>query len=66
MSAHSFQESLLKEEAELTNSFYEPASNNFLDRCLEEYELADKIIVPSNYSAKSFIKQGFKKEKFKF
>lgn len=58
-----FQESLLKEEAELTNSSYEPASNSFLDRCLEEYELADKIIVPSNYSARSFIKHGFKKEK---
>ena len=58
-----FQESLLKEEAELTNTVYEPASSKFLDRCLEEYELADKIIVPSNYSASSFIKQGFRKQK---
>jgi len=58
-----FQEKLLKEEADLTQSEYECASNSFLDRCLEEYELADKIIVPSNYSANSFKKQGFGKEK---
>lgn len=58
-----FQEELLTEEAELTQSVYERASNKFLDRCLEEYELADKIIVPSHYSANSFIKRGFRKEK---
>lgn len=58
-----FQESLLTEEAELTNTVYQPVSNRFLDRCLEEYELADKIIVPSYYSASSFINQGFRKEK---
>lgn len=59
----SFQENLLIEEAELTKSNYIPNSKMFLDRCLEEYELADKIIVPSNYSYKSFINKGFKKNK---
>lgn len=58
-----FQESLLAEEAELTKSDYIPVSEKFLDRCLEEYELADKIVVPSNYSHKSFIQLGFKKDK---
>jgi glycosyltransferase involved in cell wall biosynthesis len=57
------QQSLLIEEAELTKSRYTPMSNMFLDRCLEEYELADKIIVPSNYSYNSFIQKGFKKSK---
>jgi len=58
-----FQEQLLIEEAELTKSVYSPVSKEFLNRCIEEYDLADKIIVPSNYSADSFINQGFKKNK---
>ena len=58
-----FQENLLIEEAELTKSKYTPLSNMFFDRCLEEYELADNIIVPSDYSYKSFIRNGFKKDK---
>ena len=58
-----FQERLLIEEAELSKSVYNPVSKGFFDRCIEEYDLADKIIVPSNYSADSFIKQGFKNNK---
>jgi len=58
-----FQENLLAEEAELTKTKYYPVSKNFLNRCLEEYDLADKIIVPSAYSANSFFLHGFKKDK---
>ena len=60
-----YQETLLIEEADLTNSTYNPISNRFMDRCLEEYELANQILVPSNYSANSFLKKGFNKDKIK-
>jgi glycosyltransferase involved in cell wall biosynthesis len=60
-----FQQNLLQEEAELTKSIYNPVSNKFLERCLEEYELADQILVPSLYSSNSFLEKGFKKDKIK-
>ena len=38
-------------------------STAFIDRMLAEYELADKIVLPSEYSYSSFIKSGFPPEK---
>lgn len=58
-----FQEQLLIEEADTLKIVYEPTSKAFLDRAVEEYELADKIIVPSKYSYDTFISRGFTDKK---
>ena len=58
-----FQESLLKEEEEKLKIKFKKSSKSFINRHLKEYELADKIIVPSKYTYKSFTKYGFSKEK---
>jgi len=58
-----FQEKLLIEESNKLNIKFESASKKFRCRNLKEYELADKIIVPSNYTYNSFIDYGFPKEK---
>ena len=58
-----FQERLLLEESNNLGIEYSPVSNRFMDRMLEEYDLADKIVVPSLYTYNSFIENGFNKDK---
>lgn len=58
-----FQEKLLLEESNKIGIEYTPVSNRFMDRMLEEYDLADKIVVPSQYTYDSFIENGFNKDK---
>ena len=58
-----FQTQLLKEEADILGVQYKKSSDAFIERTLEEYEVCDKIIVPSDYSLKSFISVGFPEEK---
>lgn len=49
-----FQQQLLREESELTGTKYEPQPGWFYERLLREYEEADTILVPSNYSGRTF------------
>ena len=57
-----FQTQLLKEEADILGVQYKKSSDAFIERTLEEYEVCDKIIVPSDYSLKvSFLLDFLKK-----
>jgi glycosyltransferase involved in cell wall biosynthesis len=58
-----FQEKLLIEEAFSLGIKYSKTSDYFIQRCIKEYELADKIIVPSMYSLNTFIEQGINRNK---
>ena len=49
-----FQQAILREEAERVGARYLPQPPWFRDRQLEEYALADSILVPSNYTSASF------------
>lgn len=49
-----FQEALVARESERLGVTYNPQPRWFRDRQLEEYELADNILVPSNYTARTF------------
>ena len=58
-----FQESIMKDEYKFFNLNYKLKSKKFIEKCKEEYEFANKIIVPSKYSANSFYEYGFDKKK---
>lgn len=60
-----FQNSLLKQESETLNVKYLELGKMMLKRCVDEYDLADKIIVPSSYSGKTFLERGFSEAKIK-
>jgi glycosyltransferase involved in cell wall biosynthesis len=49
-----FQESLVERESERLGVPYRPQPQWFRDRQLEEYEIADAILVPSEYSVRTF------------
>lgn len=49
-----FQESLVERESELLGVKYVRQPDWFCDRQLEEYELAEAILVPSEYTARTF------------
>lgn len=54
-----FQENLLAEEADLLGVPFNKSTPRFVERCVEEYTVADTIIVPSNYTKRSFVNLGF-------
>lgn len=58
-----YQDTLLKEESKFLGIKYQEHSQWFLNRTLEEFELADKVVVCSNYTLNSFLDNGFPKEK---
>ncbi len=58
-----YQESLLKEEANLLGIKYHEHSEWFVNRVLKEFELADKVIVCSDYTLNSFLENNFPKDK---
>ena len=61
----SYQSRLLKEECDNLNyyiPFTKPSSELYL-KMIREYEMADKIVVPSIYSYNSFLEFGIDKEK---
>lgn len=60
-----FQNSLLKIESRILNVKYLELGRAMIKRCLEEYDSADRIIVPSNYSEKTFLERGFSGGKIK-
>jgi glycosyltransferase involved in cell wall biosynthesis len=49
-----FQQELMREESEKTGARFRPLPAWFRERQLAEYEAADRILVPSRYSARSF------------
>ena len=49
-----FQQKLVEEEAVKTGAAFEAEPQWFRERQLAEYELADTILVPSHYSARTF------------
>lgn len=58
-----FQRDLLIEEAELLGIEYDPMSLAFMERMEHEYQLADKILVPSTYTYDSFVDNGISEDK---
>ena len=57
------QEKLLVDEANSLGMKYAKTNEYFVRRCMKEYELADKIIVPSMYSLNTFIEHGIDRNK---
>lgn len=58
-----YQEEILHREADALEINYQAKSNAWIERCIQEYEEADKIIVPSKYSYQSFIREGVSSKK---
>ena len=58
-----FQEDLLQAEADYLGFKFPRSSPEMIDRCLGEYEIADRIIVPSLYSHRSFVERGISADK---
>lgn len=58
-----FQEELLAEEADRLGFKFARSSAKIIDRCIGEYEIADRIIVPSAYSYRTFVERGVPAEK---
>jgi len=58
-----FQYQLLSEEARYLEVPPIKHSNRFINRTLEEFELADKIVVCSTYTLNSFLDNGISKDK---
>ena len=54
-----FQETLLAEEADILGVPFNKSAPDFVERCIEEYAVADTIVVPSNYTKRSFVNLGF-------
>jgi glycosyltransferase involved in cell wall biosynthesis len=52
------QQELLQRESEQTGYPYSPLTSRALQRFLDEYAIADRIVVPSTYSARSFPAHG--------
>lgn len=57
------QEMLLMQEAENVGYPYSPHTRRTLNRFMAEYEIADRIVVPSQYSARSFAKHGITQDR---
>ena len=57
------QTSLLKKESKSTGYPYAPLTKRLETRFVSEYDMADFIVVPSEYSASSFFDRGFPKDK---
>ena len=58
-----YQEKLLIKESDKLGANYQKTSKKFIDRCTQEYTLADKIIVPSLYTLNSFLEYGVDRSK---
>jgi glycosyltransferase involved in cell wall biosynthesis len=57
-----FQNKLLDEEAIFLNIERKTYSDSFTQRAIEEFKLADKIVVCSTYTLNSFLENGIKRE----
>jgi glycosyltransferase involved in cell wall biosynthesis len=59
----SFQDEILREESEIWKQPYHPIDPRIVERELEEYEAADRIVVPSGFAAQSFLDKGLPADK---
>ncbi len=57
------QMELIKEEYETYGIKLKPELDVVIERCLEEYEVADYVSVPSRFVCDSFLKRGFDRKK---
>lgn len=57
------QERLREIECSNLGIKYDPPSKKYMDRCIEEYNVADRIIVPSEFTRRSFLERGFSEDK---
>lgn len=58
-----FQENILQQESKKLKIKYIEKSKSWVNRSIAEYELADFIVVPSQYTYNSFIQHGYPPEK---
>jgi len=58
-----YQEELIERESAYLGIEYKKKSSWWRERCLAEYQQADRIVVPSIYSYQSFLKMGIHKQK---
>jgi starch synthase len=58
-----YQENLMEEEYKSLNLEWQPFHNKEKARRIEEYHLADYILLPSNFVKRSFIEAGFPEHK---
>lgn len=58
-----FQNQILNEEYSIQNLKIKPISKYIIEKEKKEYELADFIMVPTDFVKQTFIDKGFKKEK---
>lgn len=59
------QDRMIQEEAKKEGIKLRPIDPRVIELELQEYEFADFVTVPSNFAYKSFIEQGFPKEKLR-
>ena len=58
-----FQNDIIKEEYNKMKITNNSISKKIISKELREYEIADYIVVPSNFAKKTFLDRGFKEEK---
>lgn len=58
-----YQESVLSDEADALGVPFNRSDESFVQRCVDEYALADVIIVPSRYTQRTFLEAGFPESK---
>jgi len=60
-----FQEKLIKEESEKNQVLYHPKPQWWIERSLKEYEIADFIVTPSDYTRRTLLEKGLPASKVK-
>lgn len=58
-----FQDQILKEEHDLWGFHYRPIDRQVIDQELQEYELCDRIAVPSSFAERTFVERGIPQAK---
>lgn len=58
-----YQEQLSREDADKLQIKYASHTGEWIKRCLKEYQIADKIIVPSDFTLNSFVERGVPPDK---
>ena len=58
-----YQEALLSEEADKLGVNFHKSARSIIGRCLEEYDVADLIVVPSLYTKRTFLECGIPENK---
>jgi starch synthase len=61
----SFQDEILREEFDIWKLPYHPVDSRIIERELEEYDTADRVVVPSRFAMESFLEKGVPAEKLR-